>query len=302
MSLANDLLHKLHDVVQTLPSSLDLSDVVTSAQERIRELVDSTVAVVIVPDDTSDLWRVELAEGTRLAAHPPARRAPARADARARDQRRGPGERPGARYRRGLWRDEPQRAGHGTARPRPRRRTRLDRAQRCRMRTPRRTQASSPGWLSSLALAVDNARWFSRLRTLGAEAERARIARDLHDNVAQSLAYVGFELDRLATAQSDPQLRELQQVVRGVVADLRETLYQLRATVSENQDLVEVARDYITRWSSRTGVETEFVASHRRAAGSAPGGAGTVADPAGIPHERGTACRCLSCVDHLEDW
>ena len=33
---------------------------------------------------------------------------------------------------------------------------------------------------------------------LGAEAERARIARDLHDNVAQSLAYAGFELERLA--------------------------------------------------------------------------------------------------------
>ena len=72
------------------------------------------------------------------------------------------------------------------------------------------------GLASSLALAVDNARWFSRLRTLGAEAERARIARDLHDNVAQSLAYVGFELDRLAAVHGDdPELRELQGVVRG---------------------------------------------------------------------------------------
>jgi signal transduction histidine kinase len=115
------------------------------------------------------------------------------------------------------------------------------------------------GLASSLALAVDNARWFSRLRTLGAEAERARIARDLHDNVAQSLAYVGFELDRLAVVHDDdPELKELQGVVRGVVAELRETLYQLRANVSENQDLVDVARDYIVRWSNRTGVETEF--------------------------------------------
>ena len=42
-------------------------------------------------------------------------------------------------------------------------------------------------------------------------------------------------------------------MVRGVVAELRETLYQLRATVSESQDLVDVARDYIARWSNRTG-------------------------------------------------
>jgi signal transduction histidine kinase len=115
------------------------------------------------------------------------------------------------------------------------------------------------GLASSLALAVDNARWFARLRTLGAEAERARIARDLHDSIAQSLAYVGFELDRLATAHDeDPELRALQGVVRGVVADLRETLYQLRATVSEHQDLAEVAGEYITRWSNRTGIEAEF--------------------------------------------
>ena len=32
MSVANDLLHQLHDVVQTLPSSLDLSDVISSAR------------------------------------------------------------------------------------------------------------------------------------------------------------------------------------------------------------------------------------------------------------------------------
>jgi signal transduction histidine kinase len=117
------------------------------------------------------------------------------------------------------------------------------------------------GLCSSLALAVDNARWFSRLRTLGAEAERARIARDLHDNVAQSLAYVGFELDRLATAHGeDPELRDLQGVVRGVVAELRETLYQLRATVSESQDLIDVAGEYVTRWSKRTGIDADFTA------------------------------------------
>ena len=50
---------------------------------------------------------------------------------------------------------------------------------------------------SLLALSIDNARWFGRLRTLGAEAERARIARELHDRVAQSLAYVAFELERM---------------------------------------------------------------------------------------------------------
>jgi signal transduction histidine kinase len=258
MSIANDLLHALHDVVQTLPSSLDLSDVVTSAQQTFRQLVDSTVAVVLVPDDTSDLWHVELAEGTRMPATLRLSELPATLkQALATD---------------GVVRADDLPAGNGGA---------CGAETRSVLATALRAQDrivglvsiehSNPnaytdedasliaGLGSSLALAVDNARWFSRLRTLGAEAERARIARDLHDNVAQSLAYVGFELDRLAVAHGDdPELRDLQGVVRGVVVELRETLYQLRANVSENQDLVDVARDYIDRWSNRTGVETEF--------------------------------------------
>ncbi len=257
MTVANELLHKLHSVVQTLPSSLDLSDVITSAQERIRELVDSTVAVVIVPDDTSDLWRVELSEGTRL----PATLLPAEL----------PLVLTRALATNGVVRVNDLIVGSDAACGTTSRSV-LATALRAHDRVvglvsiehhdadayTEEDASLIAGLASSLALAVDNARWFSRLHTLGAEAERARIARDLHDNVAQSLAYVGFELDRLATAQEDPELRELQQVVRGVVADLRETLYQLRATVSENQDLVEVARDYITRWSSRTGIDSEF--------------------------------------------
>src|SRR5690606_23927942 len=37
------------------------------------------------------------------------------------------------------------------------------------------------GFVESAALAIDNGRWFARLRTVGADEERTRIARDLHD-------------------------------------------------------------------------------------------------------------------------
>lgn len=257
MSMANDLLHQLHDVVQTLPSSLDLSDVIASAQETIRESVDSAVTVVLIPDDTSDIWCIELAEGVRLPVTMVPTELPTalRAALATHDVvRRGDLE-----------------PGDGGACG-PETRSILTTALRAHDRVvglvsieDRRGDAYTDedarlveGLATSLALAVDNARWFSRLRTLGAEAERARIARDLHDSVAQSLAYVGFELDRIATAHDDPELRELQGVVRGVVVELRETLYQLRTTVNESQDLVDVAREYIARWSDRTGVETEF--------------------------------------------
>jgi signal transduction histidine kinase len=118
-----------------------------------------------------------------------------------------------------------------------------------------------------LALAVDNATWFARLRTLGAEAERARIARDLHDRLAQSLAYVAFELERLSRVHGDDgehtELDALHDVVRGVVGELRETLYQLRADVTDSMELEKVARTYLQRFQDRTGIACTLTARVR---------------------------------------
>ena len=50
------------------------------------------------------------------------------------------------------------------------------------------------GFVEPMALAIDNGRWFRRLRTVGADEERTRIARDLHDRIGQSLAFVALSL------------------------------------------------------------------------------------------------------------
>ena len=116
---------------------------------------------------------------------------------------------------------------------------------------------------SLLALSIDNARWFARLRTLGAEAERARIARELHDRVAQSLAYVAFELERMHALPGDKEaeIGELRVVVRDIVRELRQTIYQLRANVSQDADIVQVASGYLERFGSRTGIEIHWLPS-----------------------------------------
>ena len=73
----------------------------------------------------------------------------------------------------------------------------VDRARRRRTTSPTATSSCSTGFVEPAALAIDNARWFGRLRTVGADEERTRIARDLHDRIGQSLAYLAFELDRI---------------------------------------------------------------------------------------------------------
>jgi signal transduction histidine kinase len=118
------------------------------------------------------------------------------------------------------------------------------------------------GLAEQAALAIDNARWFGRLRTLGAEEERSRIARDLHDRVAQSLAYLAFELDRISKmARTKPVTSELDALrhdVRHVVTEVRDTLYDLRTNVSETQDLVETLQGFLDRVAARSHLEVQF--------------------------------------------
>jgi signal transduction histidine kinase len=257
LGTANELLVALHGVAQTLPASLDLHEVIESNRTRLRSLFQFGSLALLVRDDTRDEWTCELAEGVRLP-----------------------------RQLRGDMLAEPLRAVLDHGRPvletdlligadgrgcSPMARSGIYAPLRARGRVvgliaiedtaPARYGSGDidllTGLTGPLALAVDNALWFLRLRRFGAEAERARIARDLHDRLAQSLAYTAFELERLASRAQDEDrkaLDELHDVVRGIVGELRETLYQLRAGVSEDTDLDHVAREYLARYEERTGV------------------------------------------------
>ena len=96
------------------------------------------------------------------------------------------------------------------------------------------------GFVEPVALAIDNARWFGRLRTVGADEERTRIARDLHDRIGQSLAYLAFELDRHRRQGGERRAHHrgiclLRDDVRGVIREVRDTLYDLRTDVSDSR-------------------------------------------------------------------
>lgn len=251
---ANQLLLALHDVAKSLPSSLDLGEVVASARARFREQFSYTSAAILVRDDPTLAWRVELADGLRM----PASIANAALPGLLRQAQES--DQPI------LTRDLLEHSTRGCA---PLARSALAVGLRARDhlvgfvtiehiepdRFTARDASLLAGMADALALTIDNAMWFSRIRTLAAEAERARIARDLHDRLAQSLAYVGFELERMSAAQaSTRELESLRDVVRSLVLELRETLFQLRVSVSEDADLEEVIRDFARRYEERTNI------------------------------------------------
>ena len=62
----------------------------------------------------------------------------------------------------------------------------------------------------------------------------------------------------------DAEIAELRVVVRDIVRELRETIYQLRANVSEDEDIVMVAGGYLERFAERTGITTALAARRPR--------------------------------------
>jgi signal transduction histidine kinase len=135
-------------------------------------------------------------------------------------------------------------------------------------------------------LAIDNARWFTRLRHLGAAEERDRIARELHDRLGQTLAAIGLSLDRLAdragslgpglradgtrgeeaAALEDisGELRSFAEEVRSATAQVREKLTDLRSLPTPTRGLVELLDDLCDRVGRRAGLTVLFRPGYRQ--------------------------------------
>lgn len=258
---ANDLLVSLHRVAQTLPASLDLQQVLLSTVNRLRALIDCDVVAVLLRDEATGSWTLGAAEGAALprtfsAAQLPRPLAAATGSSVASlVVSLGPGESLGPEIlaRSGLY--APLRA-----------RGALVGLVAVEQHEPgfygRRDLQLLDGFTEPVALAIDNARWFARLRTMGADEERVRIARDMHDSVGQSLAFVAFKLDRLAGMAKEPTLRgeldELRTEVRGVLTEVRDTLCDLRTDVTDERGMVETLEVYVERLRERADFEVGF--------------------------------------------
>jgi signal transduction histidine kinase len=260
LSDANALLFSLHRVAQSLPASLDLGEVLDSTMQRVRDLFRFDAAMLLLHDDSGGGWEVVRWQGTR----PPERI----------DDFELPRPMRSALLERRLVNVPDLADGAGLL---PTSRSALYAILPARESIVGMLVLESDdpdhfndrdvelltGFVEPAGLAVDNARWFARLRTVGADEERTRIARDLHDRIGQSLAYLAFELDRLVRADGngDPiteSLERLRQDVRGVIGEVRDTLYDLRTDVSETQDVPTVLQSFLDRVRDRSGLAVDL--------------------------------------------
>ena len=91
---------------------------------------------------------------------------------------------------------------------------------------------------------------FDDVRRLATVDERLRLAREIHDGVAQELASVGYMLDDLADRvppDAADELTSLRAHVRGVVGELRLSIFDLRAGVDDTIGLGTALSEHVQR-------------------------------------------------------
>ncbi|MBX3314763.1 MAG: GAF domain-containing sensor histidine kinase [Actinobacteria bacterium] len=258
---ANLLLYSLHRVAQTLPASLDIEEALDTTFGRLRDLFRADGVTVLLLDDTDQTWVVARCHGPRpadsytTASLPrPLREALTAAHPVVVDDLQSTDPGLAAEMRSGLYAALPARdATVGLVA--------LEHSEDRHFRL--RDQELLDGFVEPAGLAIDNARWFGRLRTVGADEERTRIARDLHDRIGQSLAYLAFELDRIVKvdAKGDPVTKHLAQLrndVRSVVGEVRDTLYDLRTDVTDSQDVADTLAGFLDRVRDRSNLDVKL--------------------------------------------
>ena len=113
--------------------------------------------------------------------------------------------------------------------------------------------------------AIYNVYLLRRLRSRATAVERARVARELHDSVVQSLHAIGFRLYALRTqakidaGERDQELLDIQQLVQKEALNIRTLIQQLKPIDFDPRHLVEFLAAMIERYRSDTGIVAKFV-------------------------------------------
>jgi signal transduction histidine kinase len=123
---------------------------------------------------------------------------------------------------------------------------------------------------SQAAIAIENDRLQTELRELAVRDERERIARELHDGLAQVLGYVNTKsqaVEELLAADRVPearaQLAELAAAARSIYVDVREAILGLSSPVAPAGGLIAALRAYGRRFAeaSKLAVRVDATAA-----------------------------------------
>ncbi len=128
---------------------------------------------------------------------------------------------------------------------------------------PARSLDTAQDVVDAGALQLDTGRLFSDIRTLATMEERHRMAREIHDGIAQDVASLGYLVDEIAAATPDSGTREQVQQLRTelsrIVSELRLSIFDLRSDVQADTGLGATLSSYVQRVGTASGMTVHLV-------------------------------------------
>ena len=116
-----------------------------------------------------------------------------------------------------------------------------------------------------VSAAVRNARAYIYSEELAIAEERARIAREIHDGVAQSLAFAALKLDlvvRLVESDVNKALTEIKEAkttIREMIREIRRSIFALRPVDLERHGFLETVRRFVSDYGQQNNIRVDLV-------------------------------------------
>ena len=121
---------------------------------------------------------------------------------------------------------------------------------------------------NQVGLALSTARLSDEGREMAVLEERARLAREIHDTLAQQLTGIVIQLEAaqaLVSRDPDrslPALASAQELARSALAEARRSVWDLRPAPLSSTGLVAAAENEVERFRHRTGIAARLRAEH----------------------------------------
>ncbi len=116
------------------------------------------------------------------------------------------------------------------------------------------------------AIAVENTALYAQVQNLAVLEERDRLAREMHDSLAQVLGFLSMKAstahDLLAAKHyslARLELRQIEKAADEAYLDVREAILGLRTSVVLGGGLLRALKEYILKFASQSGIKAEMV-------------------------------------------
>ncbi|GAA2150381.1 hypothetical protein GCM10009844_31250 [Nocardioides koreensis] len=123
--------------------------------------------------------------------------------------------------------------------------------------------------LDEHAIRLETALLVDEVRIVATAEERNRLARDIHDGIAQRVVSLGYLADEVAATSGDPLARQAAEALRSeftkLISELRFSVFDLRQDVDEAAGVSAALSEYVQELSTHSELRVHLTLDEREA-------------------------------------